>query len=84
MISAAEVITLAVPDRPVTTDCVAVAGCHVFLPDSGEQEHLVVHREPEEDGEHHQWHERDDRHRVVRAPISSLPQPHWNTATITP
>src|SRR6188472_464208 len=31
----------------------------------GQQEDLVVHREAEEDREHQQWHEADDRDRVV-------------------
>src|SRR5918993_3412709 len=35
---------------------VRIAGLFVLLPDVGHQEDLVVHRQAEEDGEHHQGH----------------------------
>ena len=63
---------------------VVVAGGDVLLADPGQEEHLVVHREPEEDGEHDQRQERVDRHRAVQPDERSSPQPHWNTATSTP
>ena len=59
MISAAEVITRALVARPVDHRLVVVLVSPVVLADPGEQEHLVVHREPEEDREHQQRHEAD-------------------------
>ena len=61
MISAAEVITLPVEARPSTTALLGVAGLLVVLLDLREQEHLVVHREPEQDREHQQRHVAHDR-----------------------
>ena len=39
----------------------------IFLAHAAEEEHLVVHREPEEDREHHHRDVRDDRDRPVEA-----------------
>ena len=44
----------------------AVAGAVPLLPDPGEQEHLVVHRQAEHDGEQHHRHPRLDRGRLRR------------------
>ena len=44
-----------------------VAGLVVALSDPAEQEHLVVHREPEEHGEEEQRHPRLDRVRLLEA-----------------
>ena len=60
MMAAAAVITRAVVARPLATDGVAVAGAVVLLLDPGEEEHLVVHREAEHDGEEHHRRERLD------------------------
>ena len=62
---------------------VVVAGLAVALPDAAEQEHLVVHREPEEDGEEEERHPGFDRLRLLR-PRSSLPIPFWKTSTSSP
>ena len=64
MIAAAAVITRAVFARPSATPP-GVAVLQVLLADPRDQEDLVVHREPEEDREHHHRHERRDRHLVV-------------------
>ena len=84
MMSAADVITRAVAASPSTTLLVAVAGAHELLTHPAEQEHLVVHRQPEQDGEHDHRQERADRHGRARRRSGSLPQPHWKTATTTP
>ncbi len=42
----------------------AVAGAVPLLADPGEQEHLVVHRQAEHDGEQHHRHPRLDRARL--------------------
>ena len=54
---------------------VVVAGRHVLLTDPGQEEHLVVHREPEEDGEHDEREERVDRHRAVQPDQLGAPAP---------
>ena len=82
MMAAAAVITRAVAARPSAT---AVAESPVLSYSSRtlrEQEHLVVHREPEHDGEQHQRHDRLDR--PASMPMRSAPQPHWKMATSTP
>ena len=61
MIAAAAVMTRAVADKPSATAVVLFAGAQVLLPDAREQEHLVVHREAEQDREHHDRQERLDR-----------------------
>ena len=61
MMAAAAVITRAVDGQPVGHRGAAVAGAVPLLPDPGEQEHLVVHRQAEHDGEQHHRHERLDR-----------------------
>jgi len=43
--------------------CIALL--QVALPDSAEEEDLVVHREAEEDGEHQHRRQRHDRHRLL-------------------
>ena len=67
MISAAEVMTRPVRARPSITACVVVARSLPGLLDVRHQEDLVVHRQPEQDREHHQRHVADDRHRAVEA-----------------
>ena len=62
-------------DRPRDHGFVVVAGRHVLLADPGQEEHLVVHREPEEDGEHDQRQERVDRHRAVQPDELVAPTP---------
>ena len=57
------------------------------LLDLAHQEHLVVHREAEEDGEHDQRHEARDRVAVAarcRSRPGSSPQPNWKQAVTTP
>jgi hypothetical protein len=75
MINAAEVITRAVAAKPVHDALVAVAGAHVVLTDPAQQEDLVVHRQPEEDGEHDHRQERADRHVVVDTEQTAAPSP---------
>ena len=85
MISAADVMTRAVAAMPsITASVVVVAGAQVLLADAAEQEHLVVHRQPEQDREHHHRDEAARSARLVRRRTGLRPQPHWNTATITP
>ena len=60
MIAAAAVMTRAVVARPLATDEVAVAGARPLLLHAGEEEHLVVHRQAEHDGEEHHRRERLD------------------------
>ena len=60
-----------------------VAGAVVLLLDAGEQEHLVVHRQPEGDAEH------EDRHGDVELPVAVKPRrpdrcPSWKIHTIAP
>ena len=64
MIAAAAVMTLAVAASPSATERAAVAGAVPLLPHAGEQEHLVVHRQAEDDGEQHHRHPRLDRRRL--------------------
>src|SRR5207245_6902305 len=47
----------------------------IDLPDPRQQEDLVVHRETEEDREHHHWHERRDRARLLDAEEAAQPAP---------
>ena len=82
MISAAAVITRAVEaDRDHRL--AVVTRLAEVLVHAAEQEHLVVHREAEQDREHHQRHEALDRDRVVEADQAGRPTP-LNTATSTP
>ena len=75
MISAAAVMTRAVTARPsATADCV-VAGPVVLLLDAGEEEHLVVHRQAEHDGEQHHRHPGLDRTGPVDADQVLRPAP---------
>ena len=83
MIRAAAVMTRAVEARPSATAVRVVVRAVVLLPDPGEEEHLVVHREAEDDGEQHHRRPRLDRPRRPR-PMRLAPQPHWKTATTTP
>ena len=62
--SAAEVMTRAGAGEPDRHGLAVVAGALVLLADAREQEQLVVHRQPEQQGEHQQ---RDERHDVDRA-----------------
>ena len=52
MMAAAAVITRAVAARPSATE-VRLSRFGPLLADAGEQEHLVVHRQAEDDGEQH-------------------------------
>ena len=61
---------------------VVLPGVDVLL-DLAHEEHLVVHRQPEEDGEHEERDVGDDRHRVVEAD-EPADQPHWKIAVSTP
>ena len=54
MMAAAAVMTRAVDGKPVGDRGAVVAGAQPLLPDPRQQEHLVVHRQPEQDGEHHE------------------------------
>ena len=60
MMAAAAVMTRAVVARPSATDVWLSPVRSPLLLDAGEEEHLVVHREAEHDGEHHHRHERLD------------------------
>ncbi len=73
MISAAEVMTRPVVPTPVITASRLSPLLQPCLPDVGHQEHLVVHREPEQDREHHQRDEGDDRHLAVQADQARAP-----------
>ncbi len=59
-------------------------GAVVLLLHPREQEHLVVHREPEHDREHHHRDERLDRAPACRCRRASRASPHWKIATTTP
>ena len=61
MISAAAVISCPVSARPRRTAVTMLAGPLVVLVERGEQEHLVVHGQPEQDREHHHRHVGLDR-----------------------
>ena len=84
MMAAAAVMTRAVLASPSATAQVLSPRPPPLLPDPRQQEHLVVHRQPEQDGEHHERDPRVDRARCGRSPKNDPSQPHWNTATITP
>jgi len=61
MIAAAAVITRAVLASPSATARLVLPSFQVLLADARDQEDLVVHREAEEDREHHHRHEGGDR-----------------------
>ena len=61
MISAAATITRPTPAMPSRTDVERVVAVHVLLADPAHQEHLVVHREAEQDREGDRGHEALDR-----------------------
>ncbi len=67
MIAAAEAMTLPVPARPGDDGLARGLAGVDLLAHAAEEEHLVVHREPEEDREHHHRHVGDDRDRPVEA-----------------
>ena len=73
MMSAAEVMTRAVVVMPTITDSVLSSAVDVLLADAAEEEHLVVHREPEQDREHEHRDEADDRQRLVDADAGRAP-----------
>ena len=75
MIRPATRITFAIRDRPCTTLSLRAVALEVRLPDPGEQEDVVVHREPEQDREHHDRDERDDRRVAVDAEQRRAPAP---------
>ncbi len=83
MIAAAAVITRALVTSPETTELFVVLAGVVVLLDLGDEEHLVVHRQPEQDREHEQRYVGDDRHRPVE-PDHVHSQPYWKTAVRTP
>ena len=66
MIAAAAVMTLAVAARPSATEVRLSPVRLPLLPHPREQEHLVVHRQAEHDGEQHHRHPGLDRARVAR------------------
>ena len=61
MIVAAAVITRPVAAWPIRTEWPLSSVLHPLLVHAADQEHLVVHREPEQDREHHHRQERLDR-----------------------
>ncbi len=61
MMAAAAVMTRPVEAIPSATAAPVIPGAAPFLLDAGEQEDLVVHGQPEGDGEHHQRDPRVDR-----------------------
>ena len=67
MMSAAPVMSRAVEPTPKATEPGGVAGLRVALLDPAEQEHLVVHREAEEDGEEEERHPGLDRVDLLEA-----------------
>ncbi len=74
MIAAAVVITRAVPPIPIATrDARRRSAPGLVHP--RQQEHLVVHRQPEHDREHQHRHERRDRHLLVDADQRGAPAP---------
>ena len=75
MISAAEVMIRPVPAMPRTTALVVVAGAQVLLANPRQQEHLVVHGQPEQDREHEHRDEREDRHGRLQADQVRAPAP---------
>ena len=75
MIAAAAVITRAVRARPSVTALGRVAVAQVLLAHAREQEHLVVHREAEQDREHDHRDERRHRRRGVDARSARPAQP---------
>ena len=82
MMAAAEVMTRPVGGQPAGYRG-GVAPAVPLLPYPGDQEHLVVHGEPEQQREQHNRDPRVDRR--GRAVVDARPsQPHWNTATMTP
>ena len=84
MISAAEVITRPVVPMPSMTAVRVVARALPGLLDVRHQEHLVVHREAEEDREHHQRHEADDRDLAVEPDEPARPSPSRTPRLTTP
>ena len=75
MISAATVISACSGRQPVHDGDRVVLGSVVLLADAGEEEHLVVHREPEHDGEHEHRHPRLDRPGLVHPDHLLAPSP---------
>ena len=76
-------MTLPIRDRPCDDALARRVALVVGLVDPGEQEHVVVHAQPEQDREHHDRDERDDRDAAVGAD-QARPEPYWKTATTTP
>ena len=83
MISAAEVTIRPVSRQAADHRPAVVAVAHIGRPDGAEQEHLVVHREPEQHGEHQQRYVAGYRDGPLQADRCA-PQPHWKTAVSTP
>ena len=81
---AAAVMVLPVAARPLRTAVRVVAGLELLLLDAGDEEDLVVHGQPEQDGEHHHRQEGLDRPGLGSPGTPSRGQPHWNTATRMP
>ena len=75
MISAAAVMTRAVAARPSATAVALSLRAVVLLLDAREEEHLVVHRQAEHDGEQEHRHPRLDRPGLVDADQLHAPAP---------
>ena len=75
MIRAAAVIVLPVAASPLRTASRVVPGLQPLLVDAGDEEDLVVHRQPEEDGEQHHREERLDRTGSVDPEHAAQPAP---------
>ena len=84
MISAAPVISRAVEPIPNRDGAVVVARLAVALADPAQQEHLVVHREPEEHAEQEQRHPRLDEVDLLEAEQLVADAVLTNTSTSTP
>ena len=83
MIVAAAVITRPVAAWPMRTECRLSRGVHPLLVHAADQEHLVVHRQAEQDREHHHRQERLDRP-GARRPSGPARKPSWKTRVTTP
>ena len=75
MISAALVMTRAVDADTLDHGPLRVEVLAVLLAHPAHQEHLVVHREAEQDREHEHRCQRHDRHRLVHADQAPAPSP---------
>ena len=83
MMSAAPVMMPAVDAHAVGDRFGVVARLVEALLDPAEQEDVVVHREPEEDGEHEERQPGLDAFDLWK-PSRSAPTPCWKTSTMSP